>query len=114
MSYLYIGIKGQCVCIDKDSGEVQWQTQLKSTSSVTNLYIEGNRIFAYSGGHLFCLNRSDGEVLWENELKGLGYGPCIIAGENSATHFHANQAAQQANTAAVMAAAVATTGSQSS
>lgn len=105
MKYIYLGIKGKAVCIDKINGGIIWETSLKSTSSVTNIYLEEDKLFAYSGGHLFCLNKTDGVVLWENELKGLGYGPCIIASENSkAAEISAQLAAQQAAAAAVVTA----------
>ena len=111
MNHIYLGIKGKAVCVDKNSGDIIWETTLKATSSVTNIYLEDNKLFAYSGGHLFCLNKTDGTKLWENELKGFGYGPCIIASENQdAAQINAQLAAQQAAAAAVITAStVATT-----
>lgn len=114
MNQIYLGIKGQAVCVDKNNGDIIWQTTLKSTSAVTNIYLEDNKLFAYSGGHLFCLNKADGTLLWENELKGLGYGPCIIASENqNAAGISAQLAAQQAAAAAVITASTVATTSNS-
>lgn len=98
MQKLFIGIQGKAVCLDKTSGDILWSSKLKSSSSVTNVYYEGNRVFAYSGGHLFCLNAETGEIVWENGLSGYGFGACIIASENqsSATAISSQVASQQA------------------
>ncbi|MGB0217275.1 MAG: PQQ-binding-like beta-propeller repeat protein [Alteromonas oceani] len=116
MEKLFLGIKGQLVCLDKASGDKLWATKLKSTSGVTNLLFEDDKVFAYSGGHLFCVAAKDGKVLWENKLDGLGYGPCIIASENQNASLIADQLqAQQAQQASAATAGViaATAGSAS-
>lgn len=110
MENIYLGIKGKAVCVDKNNGDILWEATLKGTSSVTNIYLEDDKLFAYSGGHLFCLNKTDGQVLWENELKGFGYGPCIIASDNQgAVQISAQLAAQQATAAAVITASTVST-----
>ncbi len=111
MDKLLIGIKGHAVCLDKKSGEKIWETMLKSTSSITNICVDGEDVFAYSGGHLFCLELASGKVKWENKLAGFGYGPCIIAmqGQNPAVvSSHGADQQNAAATAAVAAAAAST------
>lgn len=105
MDKLFLGIKSHVVCINKNTGDKLWATKLKS-STITNVYYENDKIFAYSGGHLFCLKASDGAIVWENTLKGFGYSTCIIASESQNSALIANQiAAQQAvATAGVVAA----------
>jgi len=106
---LYLGIKGSVVCLDQKTGDVIWSKHLKSSSAITNIYIEDDFIFAYSGGHLFCLTTKKGHIVWENKLKGMGYGSCIIAsGSQSASVIAANQA-QAATTAGTVATTVAAT-----
>lgn len=78
MSHLYLGIKGNVVCIDKQTGKKIWSTKLKGMS-ITNVYCDSNNIFAYANGHLFCLDQAFGKVQWENTLSGFGYGACIFA-----------------------------------
>lgn len=113
MEKLYLGIKGYVVCLDKETGSKQWETKLKSTSGVTNLLLEDDKVFAYSGGHLFCLRAKDGKKLWKNKLDGLGYGPCIIASENQNDSLIASQVQAQQNSAAATAAIAATAASNS-
>jgi len=102
---LYLGIKGHAVCIDQASGNIVWKTKLKSSSAITNIYTESDKVFAYAGGHLFALDASSGTILWENPLSGFGYGTCIFAGENTA----AISAASAAQGAAVGGTVAATT-----
>ncbi len=97
MDKLLLGIKGHAVCVNKKTGDKLWSTKLKSTSGVTNIFVEDDSVFAYSGGHLFCLDLKSGTIKWENKLEGMGYGPCIMASESQnpsvvASHFAAQQA----------------------
>ena len=85
MSNLYLGIKGQVVCIDKLTGKELWNTKLKGMS-ITNVYCDENKIYAYASGHLFCLDQDFGQILWKNTLSGYGYGSCIFATNNSLSH----------------------------
>ena len=100
---LFIGIKGHVLCIDKGSGREIWKTHLKN-SSLTNLTLDGDRIYAHAGGHLFCLHSSDGLIQWENPLTGMGYGYCLFAG---------NDPAQAMSAAAALDAAAAAAGAGS-
>lgn len=104
MENLFVGIKGHVVCVEKKSGKELWRTKLKS-ADLTNVYYEDNHVYAYAYGHLFCLSATNGNILWENDLKGLGYGACIIAGQQNATTMsEQNNAAAAASVAAVVAA----------
>jgi outer membrane protein assembly factor BamB len=105
---LYLGIKGSVVCLEQKTGEVIWSKHLKSSSAITNIYIEDNFIFAYSGGHLFCLTTDKGDIVWENKLKGMGYGSCIIASDSQAASVIAANQAQAASAGAVAASVAAT------
>lgn len=103
MDNLYIGMKGHVVCINSKTGKERWRTKLKS-ADLTNIYLEGDKVFVYANGHLFAVDAKTGKELWENDLKGLGYGSCIIAGQQTAGAV-ASQLAQQGNAAAVAASA---------
>lgn len=111
MEKLFLGISNHVVCLNKKNGTEIWKTKLRS-STITNVYFESDRVFAYSGGHLFCLNANDGAIIWQNQLKGLGYGTCIIASEHQNSAVIANQiAAQQTGAAASTVAATGAAGS---
>ncbi|SET50206.1 outer membrane protein assembly factor BamB family protein [Thalassotalea agarivorans] len=96
MNHLYLGIKGQVVAINKSTGQIVWQTKLK-TSSITNVCIEQDKIFAHAGGHLFCLDAALGSILWTNKLSGLGYGSCLFAVPGQGQAVYATQQANAAN-----------------
>ena len=101
MDKLVLGIKGRAVCVSKSSGERLWSTKLKNTSGITNVFLDADKVFAYSGGHLFCLDLQTGSILWENALKGLGYGPCIMAGDAQSSAVNAAAAAAAVQQASV-------------
>jgi outer membrane protein assembly factor BamB len=105
---LYLGIKGHVVCIEKDSGRELWRTLIKG-SQLTNILVDDDGIFAYSGGHLFCLSPADGTIRWKSDLPGLGFGYCILAtrGSGGSAAATSNMGAQAAQTAAVVAASSA-------
>lgn len=86
MEKLYIGVKGHVVCLDKATGNIQWEQKLK-TADLTNIIQDGNLIFAHAAGHLFCLDAATGHVKWKNELSGLGYGACIFATNQQGTTY---------------------------
>ena len=108
MEKLFLGIKGHVVCLEKATGKTLWDTKLKSTSGVTNLLFEDNRVFAYSGGHLFCVNAENGRILWENKLDGFGYCACIIASENQNASLITSQIQAQQSSAATAGIIAAT------
>ena len=99
-NHLYLGIKGGVACVDKLTGSALWHTRLKGRAN-HNICVDGERVFAHSGGRLFAIHSATGKVLWENPLKGLGYGHCIMAtatsrGANDQTITAAAYDAEQA------------------
>lgn len=106
MSNIYLGMAGQIICLDRNSGDEIWRTKLKSSSSLTNLIQNHDRIIAYAGGHIFCLDANSGDILWENELKGLGYGYCMIAGAQQSSGDAQAQAHQTAAVAGLAATGI--------
>jgi len=103
MESIYLGIKGHIVCLNKTSGTKLWATKLNSTSGITNVVPDGDKLFAYAGGHMFCLQSSDGAILWRNTLNGFGYGACIIATQSQSSSVVTNQtSALHASNATVM------------
>ncbi len=105
MNNLFVGIKGQVVCIDKQTGKEVWSTKLKGMS-ITNVIYNNKQIFAYASGHLFCLDADFGKVLWKNPLTGYGYGACIFATENTVQQqaYIVNHDQQQKNSQAASTA----------
>ncbi|MDQ7050471.1 MAG: PQQ-binding-like beta-propeller repeat protein [Enterobacterales bacterium] len=111
MEKLFLGINSQIVCIRKKDGKELWRQKVKS-GRLTNVYFDENKLFAYSGGHLFCLDAGNGRIRWERTLKGLGYGNCIIASESdNAALISAQMAAQQATAASTAVTSSAATNS---
>jgi len=70
---LYVGIKGRVLALDRASGAVLWQTELKGSDFV-NVAGDEAGLFAMTYGELFCLDSMTGEIKWHNPLKGLGTG----------------------------------------
>lgn len=112
MRKIYLGVGGYVVCLDKSNGKEVWRTKLK-TSTIVNVYSDGDKVFAHAGGHFFCLRAKDGNILWKNPLSGLGYGSCIIASEHQNASVVATQNATQQAAIASTAAVGAATSSQS-
>src|SRR3954462_12165425 len=80
MDTAFIGVQGNVLAINKETGEALWQTNLGGGfgDSFVSLGTDGVFVFAHSRGSLFCLNAATGEVLWTNDLPGLGYGMASI------------------------------------
>ena len=82
---LYVGIKGQVVAIDKQTGATRWQTRLKggltSGERFVSLLVQDGRVYAHTYGELFCVDQETGAILWRNGLDGLGYDPATLASE---------------------------------
>lgn len=103
---LYIGIKNCVLCLAKRNGKQIWRTKLRS-STLVNVVVDEDLVYAYAHGHLYCLDANTGDLIWENTLPGLGYSHCIIATEG-------NQAAVIAAQQMASNAAAATTAASSS
>ena len=102
MEKLFIGIKGHVICLDKETGKSVWTKQLKTSSGITNVHLDGDYLFASTRGHLFCLNPDDGSEKWTNPLNGMGSGPCIIATHNQTSTLMASESESSAATNAML------------
>jgi outer membrane protein assembly factor BamB len=99
---IYLGIKGQVLCLEKDTGREIWRTPVRR-GVLVNVVVDGDFVLVYSNGHLFSLDSESGRILWENKLPGLGHGYAIIATRNSQTAIAAAQQIQAHQAAAVAA-----------
>ena len=81
--HIYLGVKSSVVALHKATGEIVWQTELKSSglggAGFVNVWFEGDAVFAHASGELHCLDAVTGQVRWKNELKGFGYGLATFA-----------------------------------
>jgi len=74
---------------------------------------DGERVYAYSGGHLTALDMDTGRVLWTNGLPGYGYGlgticfPGDASAMNEVVRVAAAAAAEQLGQAAAAGSASA-------
>ncbi len=76
--YVFVGIRGSVVALDRNSGEVLWETHLNGDEFV-NLVLADTYLYATTRGELFCLEPFTGRVRWGNSLKGFGNGVASIA-----------------------------------
>jgi outer membrane protein assembly factor BamB len=107
---VFVGIKGSVIALRRDSGETAWSIKLRRGASFVPLVVEGDRVYAISGGEVTCLSASDGKPLWHNEMPGFGRGHAVIAGAPSGGAIAAAVSEQEAAARAGSAAAVASTG----
>jgi outer membrane protein assembly factor BamB len=78
--FVYVGIKGTVVALDRRDGSEVWRTPLKG-GAFACVYRDGDLLLATAGGEIFCLDPKTGALLWQNPLRGLGFGFSSIAGE---------------------------------
>jgi outer membrane protein assembly factor BamB len=69
---------------NKNDGVLVWETKLKGEllslgDGFVTVLVDGQLVFAHTGGELFCLDGASGRVLWSNKLKGLGYDIASLA-----------------------------------
>src|SRR5207249_4236463 len=76
--YVFIGIKGTVLALDRATGEEVWRRPLVGSDFVNVALVDGD-LFATARGELFALETSTGEVRWQNLLKGFGRGLLTIA-----------------------------------
>ena len=82
MDYLIVAGGGKVAAVNPDSGNIKWETTLKSSmklSGEVTLLIQRDVIYAACQGYLFCLDRHNGNIKWDNGLKGFGLGNMVIA-----------------------------------
>lgn len=76
--YVFVGIRGTVVALDKETGEIIWETHLNGDEFV-HLVLDGNYLYATTHGEIFCVEPGTGRVRWGNPLKGYGAGVASIA-----------------------------------
>lgn len=81
--FVFVGIQGTVVALDRVTGEERWRTDLKGSGAVL-FHVDGPALYATAAGEAFCLDLLTGAILWHNKLKGLGLGLASI-GTNAIT-----------------------------
>ena len=76
--YVFVGIRGTVIALDRNTGEVIWETHLNGDGFV-NLVLVENSLLATTHGEVFCVEGFTGRVRWGNSLKGYGTGIATIA-----------------------------------
>ena len=95
--YLYVGIKGRVLAVNRDTGVIAWEARLKGSQMVT-IHVDGDRLFAATKGEIFCLNPVSGGQLWQNSLPGMGLDLICLAtsrGNNNASLLQQGRRRQQ-------------------
>ena len=77
-SNIFVGIKGNILCLDRKTGQMLWERSLKGTDFVT-LLVDGDIVLAGTNGEISCLDAATGKILWHNNLPGQGRGLMSIA-----------------------------------
>jgi len=72
-TFVYVGIKGCVVALDREVGVEVWRANLRSAEYVTVSW-DGSALFAANSGEVWRLDPMTGSLIWHNELKGLGRG----------------------------------------
>ena len=95
--FVYIGIKGHVLALDRKTGTEIWRTPLKTdygrTTSFVNLHRDRDYLYAAVQGEVFCLDPKNGTLLWHNPLKGLGFGVTSVLSEQVAAGGDENRPA---------------------
>jgi outer membrane protein assembly factor BamB len=78
--YVFVGIRGSVVGLDRITGAILWTTKLKGSDFV-NIVRDDVFLYASTYGEVFCLDPTNGEIRWHNTLKGYGLGlSTLVAG----------------------------------
>lgn len=105
--FVFIGIKGSVVALNRATGQQVWATHLKGSDFV-NVLLEDRAILASCCGEIFCLDPLTGHALWHNPLKGFGTGLATIATEHNPGTGNAPVLAEKHRRDAAAASAAAT------
>lgn len=81
--FVFVGIRGSVVALDRVTGEERWRTKLKGVHPVL-FHVDGPALYATAAGEAFSLDLLTGAILWRNKLPGLGLGLASI-GTNAIT-----------------------------
>jgi hypothetical protein len=111
--FVYVGIKGHVLALDRKTGEEHWRAELKGgmgrSSSFVYVFRDPDYVFATVGGEIWCLDPKSGAIVWHNKLKGLGYGLSSVASDAmpgaSAPNVSIAESQRQREAAAAAAAA---------
>jgi hypothetical protein len=97
---VFVGLNGRVSALDRNTGEIVWETREKLAGDVS-LLLDGDRLIAALNGYLYCFDPRDGRVLWHNPLKGYGLGVATLTSVRgqSSQQAAAQQAAVAASTA---------------
>ncbi len=91
---IFVGLNGRVSALDRDTGEIAWETREKLAGDVS-LLLDGDRLIAAVNGYLYCFGAGDGRVLWHNPLKGYGCGVAAL----TSVRGQSSQVARAASTA---------------
>jgi outer membrane protein assembly factor BamB len=80
---IYLGVKGSVIAIDATTGLQIWTVHLTG-SSLVNVVLDGDNLYATTNGEIFCLDPRTGDGRWHNTLRGFGWGLVSIAGQGIA------------------------------
>jgi outer membrane protein assembly factor BamB len=105
--FVFIGIKGSVVALNRATGQQVWATHLKGSDFV-NVLLEDGAVLASCCGEFFCLDPLTGDALWHNPLKGFGTGLATIATEHNPGTGNAPVLAEKHRRDAAAASAAAT------
>ena len=101
-NFVYVGIRGHVMALDRSTGTEIWRTKLKGLEFV-DLVIDDDGLLASTRGEVFLLDSSTGQVLWNNPLRGMGWGLVSMATEGGGSG-HARLAAERRRRVAAAAA----------
>lgn len=110
---VHIGIKGTVLALNRATGAIVWETNLKGSDFV-NLVLDGGDLLASTRGEVFCLNPANGRLRWNNPLRGYGWGLASFATSDAASRaavvaeYQRQQESNGAATAATSSTAAAT------
>lgn len=76
---VFVGLNGQVVALDRDSGEMYWEWKSPHGSGYMTLLVDKGRGVVSAGGYIYCLDAPTGEQVWHNPLTGFGCGVASLA-----------------------------------
>jgi outer membrane protein assembly factor BamB len=78
--FVYVGIKGSVVALNRATGQQVWVTRLKGSDFV-NVLVQNGVVLASCSGEIFSLDALTGIQMWTNPLRGFGLGLATLAVE---------------------------------
>lgn len=102
--YLYIGVHGTVVALNRSTGEEVWRAELKGGDFV-NVVLDGGGLYATTKGEIYAVNPQTGNILWHNTLPGMGLGLVTIASQGSIASEYEKRLRDQRDSAIVASGA---------